>query len=135
VAAPRPAPARGWRARAPVLYAGAVAAYTLTVRRRGATERSRHATLDEALAALQARMDELAPRSRREAERALSRVVTPVAQVAVRAELSGPGVRGGVDLRGDGSTAAFTGRWRRVAVEQRGPGETALAALRRALSG
>jgi hypothetical protein len=109
-----------------------VAAYTLTVRRRGGVARERFATLAEALAALEARLDELAPDARRRPERALAREVAPVAQVAVRGEIAGRGVRGGVDLRGDGSTEAFTGRWRRVVVE-RHAGETAFDALRRAL--
>jgi hypothetical protein len=53
--------------------------------------------------------------------------------VAARGEVTGPGgVRGGVDLRGDGSTEAFTGRVRRRVVEQR-DGETPYDALRRAL--
>ena len=38
-----------------------------------------------------------------------------------------------IDLRGDGSSEAFRGRWARSLVEQR-PGETAVAALRRALT-
>jgi hypothetical protein len=109
-----------------------MAAYKLTVRRRGATARERFASLPEALAALEARLDELAPGERRERERALSRELAPVEQVALRGELTGRGVRGGVDVRRDGSAEAFTGRWRRVLVE-REAGETAYDALRRAL--
>jgi hypothetical protein len=111
-----------------------MAAYKLTVRRRGATERERFDALDDALAALEARLDDLAPDSRRRTERALAREIEPVQQVALRGEIAGPGVRGGVDVRGDGSAEAFTGRWRRVLVERK-PGETAYDALRRALGG
>ncbi len=112
-----------------------MAAYRLTVRRRGATERRRFGTLAEALDALDAALDALAPTERRATEQALARELTPVAQVAVRAEITGPRtVRGGVDLRGDGSTEAFTGRVRRRVVE-RVPGETAPEALRRVLAG
>ena len=109
-----------------------MAAYKLTVRRRAHTARERFASLPEALAALEARLDALAPGERRGRERALSRELAPVELVAVRGEVAGPGVRGGVDVRGDGSAEAFTGRWRRVVVERR-PGETAYDALRRAL--
>ena len=101
-----------------------MAAYTLTVRRRGATARERFPSLPEALAALEARLDELTPGERRGRERALSREIAAVDQVALRGEVAGPGVRGGVDVRGDGSAEAFTGRWRRVLVE-REAGETA----------
>ena len=53
--------------------------------------------------------------------------------MAARGEVAGPGrLRGGVDLRGDGSAEAFTGRLRRRLVEQR-EGETPYDALRRAL--
>jgi uncharacterized protein YlxW (UPF0749 family) len=111
-----------------------MAAYKLTVRQRGATERERFNALADALSALEARLDDLAPDSRRRTERALAREIDPVQQVALRGEIAGPGVRGGVDVRGDGSAEAFTGRWRRVLVE-REPGETAYDALRRALAG
>jgi hypothetical protein len=107
--------------------------YRLTVRRRGRTERERYASLPEALTALEARLDDLAPGERRGTERALARELAPVQQVAVRGEIAGPGVRGGVDVRGDGSLEAYTGRWRRALVDPE-PGETAYDALRRALS-
>jgi hypothetical protein len=109
-----------------------MAAYKLTVRRRGDSTRERFASLPEALAALEARLDGLAPSERRGRERGLAGEVDPVAQVALRGEVAGPGVHGGVDVRGDGSAEAFTGRWRRVVVA-REPGETAYDALRRAL--
>jgi hypothetical protein len=109
-----------------------MAAYRVTVRRTGATERERFDSLAEALAALRARLEELAPDARRGSQRALTREIAPVQQVALRGEIAGPGVRGGVDVRGDGSAEAFTGRWRRVLV-RREPGETAYEALARAL--
>jgi hypothetical protein len=109
--------------------------YTLTVRRRGATERDRFETLDDALTALENRLDGLSRPERRRDERGLARDYAPVMQVAVRGEVAGPGgLRGGVDVRGDGSAEAYTGRVRRRLVE-RGTGETAYEALRRALGG
>ena len=109
-----------------------MAAYRLTVRRRGATQRERFGTLAEALAALETGLDDLGPGERRRRERALARELEPVQQVAIRGEIVGRRLRAGVDVRGDGSTEAYTGRWRRVLVE-REPGETAYEALRRAL--
>jgi uncharacterized protein YlxW (UPF0749 family) len=108
-------------------------AYRLTVRRRGRTERKRYRSLSDALTALEARLDDLGPRERRGTERALARELEPVQQVAVRGEVAGRGVRGGVDVRGDGSLEAYTGRWRRTLIAPE-PGETAYEALRRALA-
>jgi hypothetical protein len=109
-----------------------MAAYKLTVRSRGDAAAERFASLPEALAALEARLDELTPLERRGVERGLLGEVEPEEQVALRGEVSGRGAHGGIDVRGDGSAEAFTGRWRRVPVA-REPGETAYDALRRAL--
>jgi hypothetical protein len=55
--------------------------------------------------------------------------------VAARGELRGPGgLRAGIDIRGDGSAEAFTGRVARRVVAPR-DGEDAYAALRRVASG
>jgi hypothetical protein len=55
-----------------------------------------------------------------------------VQQVAARGQVDGPRVHGGVDIRGDGSAEAWTGRWGRRLVEQKRK-ETAYRALRREL--
>ena len=58
--------------------------------------------------------------------------VEPGDQIAVRAELRGPGVKAGVDVRGDGSVEAWTGRVRRREIAAQ-DGETPYEALRRAV--
>jgi hypothetical protein len=108
------------------------ARYRVTVRRRGKTEKSEHDSLDEALGALEARLRELSADLRPQTERALGREYAPARQVALRGEVRGPGgLAAGVDVRGDGSAEAFTGRFVRRLVEQR-EREDAYAALRRA---
>jgi hypothetical protein len=105
--------------------------YVAIVRRTGRTEKSRHATLDEALDALERELRVLTTRNVPRVERALGRDYEPEAQVAARGELRGPGgLRAGIDVRGDGEARAFTGRVVRRPVEL-GEREDAYAALRR----
>ncbi len=115
-----------------------MAGWTLTLRAGPRVTRAGFGTLPEAMSELRLRLDDLAPDAGRMPVDLLSRRIQPVAQVSVRAEIVGPGgmrasVRGGVDMRGDGSTEAFVGRIRRRLVQQR-PGEDACDALRRALT-
>jgi hypothetical protein len=115
-----------------------MARWTLTIRNGPRVERARLHTLGEALGAMERRMDELAPDARRRALQVGGRRLEAVRQVVVRAEVSGPGgllggARGGVDMRGDGSAEAYTGRFRRTLVELQA-GESAYDALRRALA-
>jgi hypothetical protein len=108
--------------------------YTLTVRNGPKVSRERFAELGAALDAVE-RIGRDAERTAdaRPAGGVLVRRIEPVQQVVTRLELRGPGrLRAGVDVRGDGSSEAFTGRLRRRLVEQR-DGESAYAALRRAL--
>ena len=106
--------------------------WKLTVRAGPQVTRERFATGDEAFAALAAQLAELQPSAHREPASFLRREFSPVRQVAARLELAGGPVRGGIDLRGDGSAEAWTGRVRRTVVEQQA-GEDAVAALRRVL--
>jgi hypothetical protein len=111
-----------------------VAPYTITVRIKAKVERVRADHLDEALAALEGRGRELAEQARiPSAGGALLRRFEPVQQVFGRLELSGPRrLRAGIDVRGDGSVEAFTGRIRRKLVRQEDD-ESAYDALRRVL--
>jgi hypothetical protein len=95
----------------------------------------RHDELDGALADVERVAGELAGDApARPAGGFLIRRLDPVQQVVGRVELAGPGgLRAGVDVRGDGSTEAFTGRVRRALVAQQ-DGETPFEALRRVLT-
>ncbi|HET9101896.1 MAG TPA: hypothetical protein VFN55_00975 [Solirubrobacteraceae bacterium] len=111
--------------------------FTLTVRCGPRVQRSRHEDLADALIALEARGRELADAApRRTTTRA--RRFEPAEQVYARLEVAGPQrlgptVRAGVDIRGDGSCAAYRGRVRREPIEPEAR-ESAYAALRRALA-
>jgi hypothetical protein len=116
--------------------------WTLTVRDGPRVGHKRFETLGETMDAMERELDELAPTTRRRAGRfpigqVPGRRFEAARQVAIRAEIAGPGswgsaTRGGVDMRGDGSTEAYTGRLRRKLVELR-PGETPYDGLRRVL--
>jgi hypothetical protein len=118
--------------------------WTLTVRDGPRVGHKRFETLGKAMDAMERELDELAPTTRRRAGRSPigqipGRRFDAARQVAIRAEVAGPGgwpggPRGGVDMRGDGSTEAYTGRLRRKVVELQ-PGETPYDGLRRALAG
>lgn len=100
-------------------------------------ERIRFADLDKALDALEARARELSEDAPRRPLDIKVQRFEPADQVAARVELAGPerlipSVRGGIDVRGDGSTEAYVGRLRREVLERQ-RGETAFRALRRAL--
>jgi hypothetical protein len=100
----------------------------VTIRRGGRVERSRFSSLEEALDEIEARGRELQRTTR--AKPVDTKVLgrwEPAQQVAARLELAR---LGGVDIRGDGSAVAFTGRLRRRLVDERGD-ESSYDALRR----
>jgi hypothetical protein len=110
--------------------------YTVTIRLGGGVTRERYADLGGALGAIEERGSEL-ERTASAGTRGgtLIRRIEPVQQVVARLELSGPDrLRAGVDVRGDGSSEAFTGKLRRRLVPQRRR-ESAYDALRRELKG
>lgn len=91
-------------------------------------------TLTEAMDALETECRAISSSSRRQEIKVARRTYDPVRQVQARAELRGPGrAAGGIDVRGDGSVEAFTGRLRRRVIDHL-DGETVYAALRKALS-
>jgi hypothetical protein len=96
--------------------------------------RERHEDVQSLLDAVEARGTELERTTdAKPVNTMLGRKFEPVQQVAARLELRGPRVRAGVDVRGDGSSEAFTGRVRRRLVAQQ-PGESPYDALRRELA-
>lgn len=93
--------------------------------------RERFPSLDELLASLEGRIGRVSQEPHRNV---LGREYEPIRQVAGRFEVRGPdGLRGGIDVRGDGSAEAYRG-WIRKQLVQQGDGESAIDALRRALA-
>jgi hypothetical protein len=112
--------------------------WKVTIRTGPRVEREHFDVLDAALDAIEARGRELAKTKPTDVVDVRVKRFDPVQQVVARIELAGPqrlvpSVRGGVDVRGDGSTEAYVGRLQREVVKQR-KGENAFSALRRAVS-
>jgi len=107
-------------------------AYRVVVRSGPKVDKHAADTLDAALELLERHARDAQTGPRRETVDLHVRRFEPVQQVAARAEIRGGGLRAGVDVRGDGSAEAWTGRVRRRVVEAR-EGEDAYAALRRVL--
>jgi hypothetical protein len=109
--------------------------YRVVVRSGPRVDRLEAGSLDAALELIEARATALAHGPRSAPVELRYKTFEPVQQVAHRLELiptRSRGLRGGVDVRGDGSVEAWTGRLRRRLVEQE-PGESPYAALRRTL--
>ena len=98
--------------------------YRVTVRRGPKTSREQYETLNQALAAI-----EREARGRRSGEEAFGRTYSPRDLVAARIELKGGRQPAGIDVRGDGSLVAWTGRVRRTPLEG-----DAMQALRQSVS-
>jgi hypothetical protein len=111
-----------------------VAGYKITIRAGGKIKRERYDHLGQAIAAIERHGRDLERTAHTHAVGGrLMRKLEPARQVVGRIELSGPGrMSAGVDVRGDGSAEAFTGRIRREVIVQK-RGETAYKALGRTL--
>lgn len=111
--------------------------WKLTERAGPRVRRSSFDDLGQALDALEARGRRLADTPPQEAIDARVRRFEPHQRVIARLELAGPerlwpSVRAGLDVRGDGSVQAYTGRLRREVLAA-GRGQSPYAALRRRL--
>jgi hypothetical protein len=113
-----------------------VKGYRVTVRASAKVSHERYDHAGQALAAVERHGREIERTAgTRAAGGRLMRRYEPVQQVVGRIELKGAGgLRGGVDVRGDGSTEAFSGgKLGRRLIEQH-DGESPYAALRRVLA-
>ncbi len=82
--------------------------------------REKFATLDEAIADAQRRVDQIRREDRLPPISTL-RDFTPAERVAARIEISGPGLvrapEGGIDVMGDGAAIAYTGAIRKERID------------------
>ena len=109
------------------------AVWRVTVRNGPKVEKLRAAALEEALDLVEREGRVLAAGPGRRTVDLRARTFTPQQQVAGRVELAGPGVRAGIDVRGDGEAEAWTGRLRRRVIEQEDR-ENPYQALRRVIA-
>ena len=107
--------------------------WRITVRNGPKVEKLREEQLEEALDLVEREGRVLSAGPRRRAVALRTREFTPQQQVAGRVELAGPGLRAGIDVRGDGAAEAWTGRLRRRVVEQQDR-ESPYDALRRVVA-
>jgi hypothetical protein len=107
--------------------------YRVVVRSGPRVARLEAGSLDAALELIEQQARELARGPRSDPVELRYKTFEPVQQVAHRLELSGPRrLHAGIDVRGDGSVEAWTGKLRRRVVEQE-KGESPYDALRRTL--
>jgi hypothetical protein len=107
--------------------------WRITVRDGPRVEKLRASGLEEALDLVEREGRVLSAGPGRRTVALRTRTFSPQQQVAGRVELAGPGVRAGIDVRGDGAAEAWTGRVRRRVIEQQGR-ETPYDALRRVVA-
>ncbi|HKG36456.1 MAG TPA: hypothetical protein VKA89_08475 [Solirubrobacterales bacterium] len=114
-----------------------MAAWTLTIRHGPQVDREGYDDLDDAVAELRRRVDEIRAEGPLESRQML-RDFEPADQVAARLEIAGKGFfrapAAGVDVKGDGRVVPFAGGIRREEVKPRRGGD-AFDAVRQALVG
>ena len=92
----------------------------MTVRHGSSVGREKFGTLDEAIADVRRRVDEIR-REDRLPPISMLRDFSPSEQVAARIEVSGPGLirapEGGIDVMGDGHAIAYMGAIRKRQIE------------------
>lgn len=111
--------------------------WKVTVRHGSKVAREKFGTLDDAIAEVRRRVEEVRREGRLPAISAF-REHTPGQRVQARIEISGPGVirspEGGIDVMGDGHAVAYSGAIRKETIEADSL-DDAFEQLRTALSG